>query len=165
MTTGSNILPVYLAISSTDNVYTSVGGDTQASVNFEDTVLEVKNQTIVGDTTTGVDSLTVWNATGPAKRLVYFKASNSDATSNAPVYLMLFAYASPATGATPISQWQFSDTAQHAFGLGAGQQIQQGNPTTYAQNYNCYLYGSSTTGTFTATAATHWTIQARYITP
>ena len=164
-TNSANTLPVYAAISSTDNVYTAVAASTQVTVVIEDPILEqiVPNQTVTGDTVTGVDSLQVWadNATtSPAKRLVRVQVSNSDATAIAPVYLMLFGYSGPAAGATPLQQWQISTTALTSFFFGDGVEIQQGNPTTLAPTYGCFLYGSSTTQTLTATAATHWTMKA-----
>ena len=54
---GANTYPVYIAISSTDGVYTAVNVATQVTVNYDEPFLEIPNQTITGDTTTGVDSL------------------------------------------------------------------------------------------------------------
>jgi hypothetical protein len=161
-TTGANNLPVYVAISSTDNVWTSVAANTQVSVDFEDTYaeFEIPNQTIVGDKTTGVDSLAVWTANGPQHLLTQVVYSNSAATTNAPMYLMLFGYAGPAAGATPLQEWTVTDNNFHTLKFGNGFAVQQGNPTTYVLGYNCYLYGSSTPLVYTATVATAWTMQA-----
>jgi hypothetical protein len=159
-TTGANSLPVYMAISSTDNVYTAVAASTQVTVRYEETYQELVNQTITGDLTTGVDSLIVWATPNAAKRLTQVVVSNSAATAIAPMYLMLFAYATPAAGATPSQEWTISDTAFHTLKFGNGIEFQQGNPTTYVQAYGCYLYGSSTPQFYTATTGTAWTMQA-----
>jgi hypothetical protein len=162
-TTGSNTLPVYIAISSTDTVWTSVAANTDVTVTYEETYLELPNQTIVGDLTTGVDSLAVWTANGPTHRLIQAVVSNSVASTVAPVYLMLFAYANPAVGALPLQQWQVTATSLQTLRFGDGVLFEQGNPTTYVANYKCYLYGSSTTQFFTATIGSNWTMQAFFI--
>jgi hypothetical protein len=71
---------VYVAISSTDNVYTSVAASTQVTVDFEDGYLEIPTQTITGDTTTGVNSLTVFTDPNPTNKLIQFYAKNNAAT-------------------------------------------------------------------------------------
>ena len=159
-TDGTNTLPVYVAISSTDNVYTTVAASMQVTIEVEETNLEVANQTVTGDTTTGVDHLVVFADPNPSKMLVQITAANSAATPSVPMYLMLFAYASPATGATPIMQWQFKGTASLTFNFGRGKALMQYTNSPYTLHTGCYLYGSSTTGTFTATSATAWNIKA-----
>jgi hypothetical protein len=77
-TTGANSLPVYMAISSTDNVYTAVAASTQVQVRYEETYLEQINQTITGDLVTGRDSLTVWATPNALKRLTQFVVTNNN---------------------------------------------------------------------------------------
>lgn len=155
-TTGLNTLPVYVAISSTDNVYTAVAASTQITIDFEESTLGIENQVITGDLTTGVDSLTVFSDPNVAKRLTQFKAINN---TGATAYIMLFAYATPANGSTPLEQWTLTNGQTLTQSFGRGYAPMQGG-STYVQHTGCYLYGSSTTQTLTATVAAGWNIQA-----
>lgn len=154
-TGGSNSLPVYLAISSTDNVYTSVAASTQVQVTVEDTYLEIPNQVITGDTTNATDSLPVWGTPGVTKKLVQFQVTNTNVGATA--YLMLFAY-SPANGDVPLQQWPVANGATITERFGSGWQVQQS--PAYVLKTGCYLVGSSTTQTLTKTTGTNWKMKA-----
>jgi hypothetical protein len=81
-TGGANTSGIWFAISSTDNVYTSVAASTQLDVDIEDTYQEIANQTIIGDTTTGIDGLVVWADPGGTHDLLQIEVSNTtNATS------------------------------------------------------------------------------------
>ncbi len=154
-TGGSNTLPVYIAISSTDNVYTAVAVNTHVTVDLEDNNVEIPNQTITGDTTTARDNLTVYADPNAAKELVQFQVTNN---LGADAYLMLFAY-SPANGDLPIQQWKVTNGATITERFGAGWPIQQ-STAAYVLKTGCYLVGSSTTQTLTKTTGTNWTMKA-----
>lgn len=155
-TDGANTLPVWIAISSTDATYTAVAASTNVTVDFEETLLELNNQTVVGDTTTGVNNLTVFT-TSSSKRLTQFTATNN---TGATAYLMLFANSSPSTGAVPIDQWALTNgqTLTQNFGRGLAPMWQ--SSTDYTNYTGCYLFGSSTTGTLTASTGSGWKIKA-----
>jgi hypothetical protein len=78
-TAGSNIYPVFFAISSTDDVYTAVNATTRLTVDIEDTYQEYPNQTIAGDISTGVEALTIWASPSAAHKLMQIVVSNSTA--------------------------------------------------------------------------------------
>ena len=88
---------------------------------------------------------------------------SNGSTVNTVSWLMLFAYV-PAASAVPIDEWPMvygkTYTQQFSAGLTGGRMVMQSNPTTFAQVQGCYLYGSSTPQTFTATAATNWYMKA-----
>jgi hypothetical protein len=79
-TDGSNVDSVYVAISSTDNVYTSVAASTQVTVDFEDGYLEIPTQTITGDLTTSRSNLTVFSDPNPTNKLIQFYAKSNFST-------------------------------------------------------------------------------------
>jgi hypothetical protein len=153
---GSNALPVVVAISSTDNVYTAVAANTQVAVTVEDAYLEIATQTVTGDLTTGVDSLAVYTDPNPTKRLVQFQAVNG---TGAVGYVMLFAVANPANGDLPIQQWKVGIGVTLTERFGAGWPV-QASDTAYALHTGCYLFGSSTTQVLTKTVATAWNLKA-----
>lgn len=156
---GDNTLNVWVAISSTDNVWTSVVANTEVTVDVEQTFVDPSNETIAGDQATGVDALAVFTDPHPAYRLTKFAAQNVNLGATG--YIMLFAYAAPADGSKPIAQWAVgaSNTIIESFGVGL-QPIQ--GDASYVPHYGCYLYGSSTAGTLTKTVGTNWYIQAWY---
>ena len=158
-TTGANSLPVYVAISSTDTVWTSTATATDCTVNYEETYLELVNQAIVGDTTTGRDSLTIWADPNQANRLTQFVVTNNSTAG----YIMLFAYANPANGTLPLQQWAVGNGVTITEKFSRGIPFQQGD-ASFVPHYGAYLYGSSTTQTLTATSATQWTMQAFFTT-
>jgi len=151
-TGGLNSLPVYVAISSTDNVYTAVAANTQVSVDFEAQVDALANTIITGDTTTGVDNLTVFTDPNATKRLVQAEVTNN---TGAVGYLMLFAQANPANGTLPLQQWKIANGATLKLGFAGGIPVQSMD-ATLALHTGCYLFGSSTTQTLTKTVATGW---------
>ena len=167
-TAGNNVKSVYVAISSTDNVWTSVAANTQVSVTVEETYIEDVNTVIVGDLTTGVEGLVVYpnGSASAASRLLQFIASNSEATINAPRYLMLFAQP-PVNGLFPVEQWQFNNSAQktfkfsnHVYAMQKGTPTLNAPATDFTQWTGLYLYGSTTSGYYTATTGTKWNVQA-----
>lgn len=155
-TAGANTLPVWIAISSTDATYTAVAASTNVTVDFEEPILELNNQTITGDTTTGVNNLTVFT-TSAAKRFTQFTATNS---TGATAYLMLFANSSPATGAVPIDQWTLTNGQTLTQNFGRGLAPMEQSKTDFTNYTGCYLFGSSTTGTLTASIGSGWKIKA-----
>ena len=152
---GLNSLPVYVAISSTDNVYTSVEANTQVTVDFELQTDEVTNAVITGDTTTGVDSLAVFTDPNAAKRLVKAQVTNN---TGAVGYLMLFAQANPANGALPLQQWKMADGATLKLDFSGGIPVQSMD-ATFTLHTGCYLFGSSTTQVLTKTVAAGWNMK------
>ena len=73
---------------------------------------------------------------------------------------MLFAYTNPALGAVPIAQWTVGAFTTITQNFGSGLECLQvpvvgGNPSN-----KCFLAGSSTTQTFTATSITQWNMKA-----
>lgn len=160
---GSNSSPVYLAISSTDNVYTAVAASTQVAVNFEDTYQEFPNLVITGDLSTGCDALQVYDDGNPDKRLLQFQALLTVGAN--PSYLMLFGYKNPTNGALPLQQWKVTPGVANMITkrFNAGLFTMQGNPSTYVKNTGCFLYGSTTTQYLTASVASAWNMKAWYI--
>lgn len=156
-TDGFNTLPVYAAISTTDTVWTSVAASTDVTVTFEEWQYELPNQTITGDTVTGVDLLPVYTSPNTAKRLTKFQVTNNN---GATCYLMLFAYSNPAAGATPIAQWTLANGVTLTETFGGGLAPLQYPVVGGTQDTGCFLFGSSTTQTLTATSATSWTMKA-----
>lgn len=162
---GDNTSGVWIAISSTDTVWTSVAANTDVTVDIEEQYNDAANETITGDTSTGVDSLAVWtdSTANTAKRLTRLSVTNNNGVT---AYLMLFCYANPATGDLPIQQWQLASGA--TLNLFFGQSpppIQQAGDSTsglvvnYTYHVGCYLFGSSTTQYLTATSASGWTMK------
>lgn len=165
---GANASAVYMAISSTDNVWTSTATATDVSVDYEDTYLETITATKVGPTAT-IDSLTVFADPSPQYRLTEFTVTNN---SGATAYLMLFGYAAPAVNSIPLQQWTVANGATITEKLGRGITFQQckatllagiATPTDYVPHYGCYLVGSSTTQALTITTGGQWTMLAYYV--
>lgn len=156
-TAGENNSPVYVAISSTDNVYTSVAASTQVAVNFDAPGLENINQTVTGDLTTGVDYLVVYADPNPANRLTKVQAKHPIPAR----FLMGFGYANPALGAEPLFVLSLPNANQlYTFDFGLGGLMTMQGDSTYIIHTGCYLYGSSTATSFTATTGNHWNIKA-----
>ncbi len=151
---GSNASPVYIAISSTDNVYTAVAASTQVTVDIEDTYLEIPNQVITGDNTTGVDYLAVYTDPNAAKRLVQFQVTNNN---GATAYLQLTARVAGVD--IPIQEWTLTSgqTLTQRFGSGWAIYSQDTNGVIHT---GCYITGSSTPAVFTPTIASGWTMKA-----
>lgn len=144
-TDGSNTLPVYVAISSTDGVYTSVAASTEVSVNFEDTYLEIPNQVITGDTSTTTSVNVVFSDPNPAKKLLQFQITNNAAGT---MYIMLFGYSSFVLGSLPLQQWPITSGQTLIKRFGAGWAIQQCD-SQYILHTGCYLIISTTTQYYT----------------
>jgi hypothetical protein len=157
-TFGSNNLPVYAAISSTDGVWTSTATSTDCIIVIELPKIDPLNETVVGPSAT-VDTLTVFSDPNAALRITRFSVTNN---SGATAYIMLFGLASPAAGASPVQQWTVANgsTLTESFG-NEGYMPQQGD-VNYVIHTGCYLYGSSTTQTLTATTGGQWTMTAWY---
>jgi len=161
-TDGANNLPVYLAISSTDNVYTSVAAATHCRIDAEDSVVTPVNMTVVGDTTTAVASLTVWADPSAAHKLMKFTVTNNSIIPGQTLYLMLFAYNNAATGAVSEYVWPVAQTATLTREFGVGIAPIQGTTADYVIHTGCYLVGSSQPNSLHATTGV-WTMEAWYI--
>lgn len=157
-TTGANTLPIAAMISSTDTVWTSVAASTDVSVEVEETNNEYTNQTIVGDTTTGRDSLTVFADPSTPNFLTQVVVTNNSAS---PTWLMIFAAAAPANGSYPVKSIEVL-TGQTLI-LNFGQTAVLSQDANGTNHNGCYLVGSSTGTTLTATVSSNWTMQAFYI--
>lgn len=160
-TAGQDTNGVWVAISSTDTVYTSVAGSTDISVDIEEYELEVpSNQVIIGDLTTAVANLAVF-ADPSAPNFVY----NIMVTNNtgADGYLMLFGKV-PANGDIPIvgRTWKLATGTTQTINFGSGGLSPVQADASGTLHTGCYAYGSSTSQTLTATGA-NWTIQAFYV--
>jgi len=150
-----------LCLSTTEGTLTIGTGnitmDVQVDLDSPQGIIPIP-QTFVGDTTTAVASLTV--AADPSQnKLVSYNVKNS---TGADGYLMLFAYSNPSTGAVPLQQWKITNGTRDQRVFGGGFFLSQIKPTDRVVHTGIYLYGSSTTQTFTATAA-NWNMQASYI--
>lgn len=138
---GSNTSPVFVAISSTDNVYTSIAANTQVSVTLEDTYLELANQTIVGDLSIPVNNLIVFSDPNAARRLIQLRVKN---IVSSPIIVMLFGYSPVLNGALPLQQWAVAANSTLTLMFNSGLGIQQMD----AQNglhTGCNIVISSTT--------------------
>ena len=155
-TNGENTLPVYIAISSTDTVYTAVAASTDVTVDFEQQYQAATNPTNV--TTSNAASLTVF-ADPASNRIISAVATNNTGATG---YLMLFANSAFATGQLPLQQWKVlnSATLNLFFGSEGWAPIQGDATPTY--HTGCYLVGSSTTQNLT-TVANGWNISAKYV--
>lgn len=168
-TDGSITSNIYVAISSTDSVYTSVAASTQVTVDIEDTYLEIPNQTITGDLATSVDALTVWTDPGASHKLIQLQYQSGQATTAAPNYIQIFA-SSPVANQIPLQEITITDQNIDIIRFGSGFSVQgQGAPTLVAglvtiPNYTfhtgCYIAGSTTAGYLTATTGGEWYFKA-----
>lgn len=157
-TVGSNNLPVYAAISSTDGVWTSTATSTDCTVVIGQPKIDPLNETVVGPTIT-IDNLTVFSDPNAALRITRFSVKNN---SGATAYIMLFGLANPAAGTTPIQQWSVANGATLTESFGNEGYFPQQGDANYVIHTGAYLYGSSTTQTLTVTTGGQWTMQAWY---
>ena len=160
-TTGANTLPVYVAISSTDGVWTQVAASTNVTIDFELSRPEFVAETLAGDLTTNVQLLSVWasGGTAAARRLV---GLNITETSGVASYVQVFASATLAgiVTLTPVLQIPLAANATINARFG-GLAVLQGNPTTFVESNGCYVVLSHTSGS--NDGAGQGTIQAIYI--
>jgi hypothetical protein len=157
-TNGENILPVYVAISSTDTVYTAVAAATDVTVDFEQQYQAAVNPTVVGTLVNNVGNLTVF-ADPASNRIISFTVTNNTGATG---YMMMFANSAFTNGQLPLQQWKVANGARldQFFGSEGWAPIQ--GDAALAYHTGCYLVGSSTTQTLT-TVANGWSIQAKYI--
>lgn len=151
---GENVYKPYLAISSTDGLYTSVAATTNVRVDIEMQFQMPLGLITANGNNTG--SLTVFADPNATNKLCAFSVVNN---TGAVGYLMLFAYANPVNGATPLQQWPVQNGGTFATTFGnAGVRFQQGK-ADYSIHTGCYLVASSTTQTLT-TVANGWNMFA-----
>jgi hypothetical protein len=168
-TDGSITSNIYIAISSTDNVYTSVAASTQVTVDIEDTYLEIPTQTITGDLVTPRDALTVWADPGASHKIIQLQYQSGQATTNTPNYIQIFA-SSPVVNQIPLQEITVTDQNVDTIRFGSGFSVQgQGAPTLvaglvtipiYTLHTGCYIAGSTTPGYLTATTGGEWFFKA-----
>lgn len=166
ITTGGNTLPVYVAISSTDTVYTSVAAATDLRVDINDpSPLIIPNLNVSGDLTTNVSDFTAFatSATTP-NRLVSVECIN---TFGADAWLCLFSYAGPAfpalrpAGAQYIKQWRTQNGVPLFLEFGDGYYIEQ--IISGVVTNGCYFSTSLTAGSFQPTGSSIGAIRATYL--
>ena len=162
-TTGGNTLPVYVAISSTDTVYTSVAASTNVRVDINDPdALILPNQNVAGDLVTNISSLAVFTASTTApNKLVRVEVVNTFGGPGINAWLCMFAYASPSSGDVYLKQWKTTNGVPFEVNFGEGyypQQIVNGT----LQN-GCYLYTSLTAYRYVATGSSIGAIRATYL--
>jgi len=153
---------LYAAVSSSQETYTAASTQKMDITVELDDPEDPSGNSYAGDTVTGVDSLAVY-ATTPSTNLYAITVKNNGGST---AYLQLFTASGPAAGSAPYAQWTV--TAGQTLNLSFGKQGT--HPRTVSENIagvvtaaeGVYLYGSSTAGTFTATSATQWNIQAEY---
>lgn len=134
---GSNTLPVYVAVSSTFEVWTSVAGNVDVDVTFEESVVSTPNQTLVA-LTGPQPTLAVFTNPNPARRLISLQAVNA---TGAAAFLYLFAEVPTTAGATPIAVWPIANSIMINKSFGTGLACLRQNSTTFAQATGCYLVG------------------------
>jgi hypothetical protein len=155
---------LYAAVSSTQEAYTASASTMDITVEMDDPEEPLGNS-YAGDTVTGVDSLVVY-ASSANENLYAIDVTNS---GGATAYLQMFTAAAPAAGQAPHLQWTVTAGQTRSFKFGrqgihpSDVSESLGGVNTVTQG--CYLYGSSTAGTFTATVATQWKIQSEYGAP
>ena len=147
---------LFAAVSTTQETFTQSTDTMDLTVELGDPE-EPAGTSWAGDTVTGVDSLVVY-ATSATTNLFAVNVTNNGAAT---AYLQLFTYANPATGAAPHFQWAVAAGQTRNLVFGKPGMHPLDGPTT-SETQGCYLYGSSTEGTFTATSATQWNLQAEY---
>lgn len=147
---------VYAALSSTQESLTLSNQTMDITVEIQHTE-EPQGTSFAGDTTTGVDSLVVY-ASSATTNLFAIRAENNASGIG---YLQLFTAPTPSTGQLPHMQWTFSagQTRQFQFGK---QGIHPVDGAVASETMGVYLYGSSTSNSFTATTGSHWNIQAEF---
>lgn len=146
-------------LSTTQETFTQSASLMDITVELNDPE-EPKGNTYAGDTTTGVDSLVVY-ASNPNKNLYALTVTNN---TGATAYLQLFTVPAPTAGATPVQQWTLTNgqTLALTFSIFGAHPISGAYPN---QTEGCYLFGSSTSNTFTATVAAGWKMQAEFGAP
>lgn len=156
LTTNNNGLIVCLSTTEATLTLATGGVTMDIAVEVDTGELPILGQTSVGDTTTAVASLLV--AADPSQnKIMSFNVTNN---TGGVAYLMLFGLV-PSTGMTPVQQWKFTSGQNLKMPFGSGFFILDGD-SNYAIHTGIYLYGSSTTQIFTASAA-NWTMQANYL--
>jgi hypothetical protein len=162
---------LFVGVSSTDGTWTASASTMNVTVWTNDPVVSTN---VVGSRLTNTDSLAVFTDPNAGKRLYRIITANSgqifitNAAGVTGTMLMLFAYANPLTGAIPLQQFFIpSSGLAVSLSFNAGISMQQEGkavlgtaPSDYALHTGCYLYGSSTANTLTATASTQWAILA-----
>lgn len=160
-TVGENTLPVYVAISTTDTVYTAVNASTDVTVDVEENELENRNQTVVGDTVTGVSSLVVFADPSVSSKVTRVSVTNLVASAG---FIYVFPYVDPVNGAIPWQRFPLDGTmgaiSTFNFGQGSKPTSQDSNGTIHT---GCYLYFSFSGTSYTLSLNTSYAMQAFYL--
>lgn len=162
-TNNANSFPVYVFVSSTDNVFTSIAANTSIQVTYEDTYLDLPNQIPIGSPLADVASLQVWADPSAQHLLTQFSVANDYGRI---IYLQLFGYPNPAAGAIPVQEWTLPIIMPIpvVYKFGSGLAINQGDPNYGSTIHTgCYLYASLTPGAFTDPGLAGVIIQAWYL--
>lgn len=157
---GDNISPVYVAISSTDTIYTSVAANTDVSVTFESFFVDLPSQTIVSSA--GSATLTAWNDVvgNSNNRLLSFIVDNTNNPGTE--FLLLFAITGPSATTVPLASWTVPASLSFTQTFGSGLLCTSESPVA-SQHYGCYLTMSATKQFYTAPSDTFASIKAAYI--
>jgi hypothetical protein len=143
-----------IVASSTEATFTAVAANVDVSVDIEQYEQEQRGLLQVADT--AVNELSIWSdsAANCKNRLHSGVFVNTEAIAR---YIMLFAYASPATGATPICQWTLPASGTVNLNFGDNESVFSVT-SDGVKHYGCYFEISSTSGTFTSDGAVDVTI-------
>lgn len=144
---GSNVLPVYLAISSTIGVWTSTAVSVDADVTIDLPSVDAVNTLLSKNNGTG-GVLTVWADSVANTNLRLTTLTLNNAGYGTAVYFQLFSFA-PTAGAIPYAEWPATaNQAQINLTFGGGLFVQQAS-SDYVEHYGCFVGISSTPLTYT----------------
>lgn len=157
---GDNTKPVYIAISSTDTVWTAVAGSTDVAVSFEAFFVDLPNQVIVSSAASS--NLTVWNdvSTTTANRLVSFIVDNTN--NGTSEFLQLFAQTGPGPTTLPLASWTVPSGVIFTQTFGSGLLCTSEAPFG-SQHFGCFLTMSSTKQFYTAPTDSFASMKAAYV--
>lgn len=161
-TAGGNSLPVFVAISTTDAVFTGVAAPTNVTVELEGQGTEPAGQTVVGDLTSNIAQLTVWTDPNPTNRLVKIQAMTGAFVR----YLQIFTVA-PSNGMVPFLSLVLpingvTSLIPTTYGFGSGLKVYS-QDANYVLHTGCYLAISTTQNVLTLAGANS-RIKAFYVT-
>ena len=141
---------LYIAMSSTDQVYTAVATAFDVFGAIDEYEVPPIGVTAVGNFVSAVTHLQVWADSAGPKKLVKVIVTNLSALT-ATRYLQLFAKDSPTdTSELPIAQWTIEQDTSYVFNFGSNGSnvVSQDNESTTTYD-GCTLWMSSTSGVLT----------------
>lgn len=155
---GDNTSEVYVALSSTDVVWTAVAGATNLAITIEQFFVDLPNQTKLV-TLASAQSI-VWAdlIANTNLRLINFTYNNTGGTD---VYVQLSTFA-PSLGTLSLMEWKCLANATINQSFGNGQTLMQNN-ALYVPHYGCYISTSDTPLTYTASASVPTSITSNTI--